>query len=168
VTGAPVRRRTWLPVRSCIGWAVQLWTEFPVRRRRAAGALVLALGLAVSVSGCFDVSLGDLFLLTRTGQGTTLRLLVYEGGFMGCNGHKQKTISSAMLIQARDLSDDLSTDATDKLTIPPSAHSVYYFRIKLQQGTVSFPDSAGATHPTLAQAELFATQAAQSVCGLSG
>ena len=38
----------------------------------------------------------------------------------------------------------------------------------MQQGTISFPDKASATRNVLAQAELFAAQAAQQDCGLSG
>ncbi len=45
---------------------------------------------------------------------------------------------------------------------------MYYFTIKLQQGTISFPDRAAATHNVLAQAELFAAQAAQKECGQVG
>ena len=55
------------------------------------------------------------------------------------------------------------------MTIPPEPGSVYYFNIRMQQGTIAFPDKAAdARHPNLAQAELFATQAAVQACGLSG
>ncbi|HEY5431554.1 MAG TPA: hypothetical protein VIK04_20730, partial [Solirubrobacteraceae bacterium] len=60
-------------------------------------------------------------------------------------------------------------DATHGLTIPPAAGDAYYYRIKLQQGTVSFPDrAADASHPILAQTELFALRAAQQACGGAG
>jgi hypothetical protein len=45
---------------------------------------------------------------------------------------------------------------------------VAYFTIKLQDGVISFPDTAGAQHAELARAELFAVQAAKDACGLSG
>lgn len=139
------------------------------RGRRAAGTATLTAAVAALVAGCFNVQSPDLFQLTRTGQGTTLTVLVNDSGTISCNGAKAKPISNSRLIAARDLSDNLATDATSKLTIPPEAGSVYYFRIRLQQGTVSFPDRAAAAgHPNLAQAELFATQAAQESCGLSG
>ena len=132
-------------------------------RRMLAGAAVVA--VAVLVAGCFDVQSADLFLLTRTGQGGTLTLLVNDGGTVRCNGAKAKPISNSTLISARDLTDNLATDAQNHLTIPKAAGSVYYFTIKLQQGTVSFPDRAAATHKVLAQAELFAAQTAQKECG---
>jgi hypothetical protein len=136
--------------------------------RRLAG-VALAGAVAAVLAGCFDVQSPDLFLLTRTGPGAKLTLLINDSGTISCDGAEAKPISNARLIQARDLSDNLAADATARLTIRPEAGSVYYFRIKLQQGTVSFPDrAADQRHPNLAQAELFASQAAQQACGLPG
>ena len=97
-----------------------------------------------------------------------LTLLVNDGGTIRCDGAKAKPISDNALITARDLADNLVTDAQNKLTIPRAPGSVYYFTIKLQQGTISFPDRAAATRKVLAQAELFAAQAAQQECRVSG
>jgi hypothetical protein len=139
-----------------------------VRAGRVLAGGALAAALAILVAGCFDVQSPDLFLLTRTGQGPKLTLLVNDGGTIRCNGGTAKPISNTGLITARDLSENLVTDAENHLTIPRSPGSVYYFTVKLQQGTISFPDHAAATHKFLAQAELFAAQAAQQECGLSG
>lgn len=136
-------------------------------RRTLAGA-AMAAAAAMLLAGCFDVQSADLFLLTRTGQGSKLTLLVSDGGTIRCNGGKAKSISNTALITARDLSENLATDAQNKLTIPQAPGSVYYYRIRLQQGTIAFPDRASATHHLLGQAELFAAQAAQRECGLSG
>jgi hypothetical protein len=123
---------------------------------------------ALALAGCFDLRSPDLFLLTRTGQGSTLTLLVNDGGTIRCNGGKAKPVSNTTLIAARDLAVDLATDAQGKLTIPNDPGSVYYFRIRMQQGTVAFPDHAASRRKVLARTELFATQAAQRDCGLSG
>ena len=141
-----------------------------MRRRAGAGLAVAALAVAVAVlvAGCFDVQAADLFLLTRTGQGGKLTLLVNDGGTIRCDGAKAKAISNNGLITARDLSENLVTAAQNHLTIPKAPGSVYYYTIKLQEGTVSFPDRAAATRKVLAQAELFATQAAQQDCRLTG
>ncbi|HEY6525335.1 MAG TPA: hypothetical protein VIY10_16245 [Solirubrobacteraceae bacterium] len=136
--------------------------------RRALGAAALGAAVAVLVAGCFDVQSPDLFLLTRTGQGPKLTLLVNDAGTIRCNGAKAKPISNTSLIAARDLADNLAADAENKLTIPNAPGSVYYYRIRLQQGTISFPDKASATRNVLAQAELYAAQAAQQDCGLTG
>jgi hypothetical protein len=138
-----------------------------VRRLGAAWRAAVA-AAALALTGCLDVRSADLFLLTRTGQGSKVTLLVSDGGTIRCNGAKSRPISNSALIAARDLADNLSSDAQEGLTIPKGSGSVYYFTIKLQQGTVSFPDRAAAGRKALAQAELFATQTAQRECGLSG
>jgi hypothetical protein len=136
--------------------------------RRALAVSAAAAAVAMLTAGCFDVRSADLFLLTRTGQGSRLTLLVNDGGTIRCNGGKAKAVSNTTLIAARDLADNLAGDAQDNLTIPRAPGSVYYYRIRLEQGTVAFPDRAAATRKVLAQAELFAAQAAQRDCGLSG
>jgi hypothetical protein len=127
-------------------------------------ALVL---VAAALAGCgFNVQSADLFLLTRSGQGGTLTLLVSDGGTIRCNGARARRISDALLIQARDLADSLDGDARQSLRIAAPPNSVYRYRIRLQNGTISFPDTAAASgrYPALAQAELFTVQA-QQACG---
>jgi len=132
-----------------------------VRRPARALATVAA---AIALAGCLDVQSPDLFLLTRTGEGGKLTLLVNYGGTISCDGRRAKTISDAMLIQARDLADDLVSDASRNLRIARVPGTVEYYTIRMQQGTISFPDRAAATHPTLAAAELFALHAEQVAC----
>ncbi|MGH2875742.1 MAG: hypothetical protein ACRDLV_05780 [Solirubrobacteraceae bacterium] len=139
------------------------------RRTTLAAALAAWALTPLALAGCgFDVQSPDLFLLTRTGQGPKLTLLVNDSGTIRCDGGHARPLADTLLISARDLSQNLGSDAGHHLTIARTARSVSYYRIRLAQGTVSFPDAAGATHPTLAQAELFATQAAQQACHLSG
>lgn len=135
--------------------------------RALTGAAAVGM-VGLLVAGCFDVQSADLFLLTRAGQGKTLTMLVNDAGTIRCNGGKAKPISNTALITARDLADNLATDAQNKLNIPNAPGSVYYYRIRLQQGTIAFPDRASAGRKVLAQAELFAAQTAQQECGLSG
>jgi hypothetical protein len=73
-----------------------------------------------------------------------------------------------LLIRARALAHDLDADARAKLSIPRSRNTVAMYRIKLENGTITFPDTAASRHKELAGAELFAVQAAQQACGLSG
>jgi hypothetical protein len=136
-------------------------------RPAAVGAALAA--LAAACAGCgLNVQSADLFQLTRTAAGSKLTLLISDGGTIRCNGAKAKPLSDPLLIRARDLSDNLAGDASAKLTIPATSGTVNYFRITLQQGTVSFPDRAAAHRKVLSEAELFAVQAAQQACGLSG
>jgi hypothetical protein len=133
--------------------------------RRAA----LALALSVALAGCgLDVQSADLFLLTRSGQGKQLTLLVNDSGTIRCNGGKVRPLSDPLLLQARDLASTLDADVVSKLRFATSANSVFTYAVRLPDGTLRFPDTAGAHHTEIAQAEQFALQAAQQACGLSG
>jgi hypothetical protein len=139
-----------------------------VTARRAACAAAIA-AICTALAGCgLNVQEPDLFVLTRTGQGTTLTLLPNDSGTIRCDGGNARTLPDPLLIAARDLAQDLDKDARHKLTIAPSPRTVFYYRIRLEHGTVSFPDSAARTRKVLSQATLFAAQAAQRACGLSG
>jgi hypothetical protein len=131
--------------------------------------LSLVLIAAALLAGCgLNIESPDLFLLTRTGQGQQLTLLVNDSGTIRCNGSKAKPLSDTLLIQARDLAQNLDSDAKAKLRIQRAPNSVALYTIRLQDGTIEFPDTAGGRHQELAQAELFAVQAAQQACGLAG
>ena len=133
-------------------------------------ALVAAIGAVALLAGCgLNVQSPDLFTLSRTGQGKPLTLLVNDSGTIRCDGGKTKALPDPLLLDARDLADDLNKDAQNKLQVPPpAADSVFSYKITLQDGTVSFSDTAARAHPELARAELFAAQAAQGPCGLTG
>ena len=132
---------------------------------------VVALLTAAGVVGCgLDVQAPDLFLLTRTGQGGKLTLLINDSGTISCDGQRPQRLADPLLLRARDLASALGGDAQEKLRIPAPPNSVFQYRIRLKQGMIEFPDTAaaGGRYPRLAQAELFAVQTAQQACGLSG
>jgi hypothetical protein len=133
-------------------------------KRFQGGLLACAL-----LGGCgFNVQSPDLFLLTRTGQGARLTLLVNDGGTIRCDGAKARSLADPLLIRARVLASQLDKDAKAGLRLAPTPASVARYTIRLQNGTIAFPDTAAAKHSELAQAELFAVQAAQRACGLTG
>ncbi|MBO0705546.1 MAG: hypothetical protein J2P39_09515 [Candidatus Dormibacteraeota bacterium] len=120
---------------------------------------------AVLAAGCgLNVQSPDLFMMTRTGQGSSLTLLVNDSGTIRCNGGASKSLPDSMLLTARDLANSLNTDAKAKLRLRASPRTVFSYRVKLSDGTITFPDTAAAAHNELAQAELFAVQAAQGPC----
>jgi hypothetical protein len=123
---------------------------------------------AVALAGCLNVEAPDLFVLTREGQGQKLTLLVNDSGTVRCNGGPTKPLPDPLLLQARDLATSLDNELKAKVHPAPTAHSVLTYTVKLQDGTLTFPDTAAATYKPLSQAELFAIQAAQQGCGLSG
>jgi hypothetical protein len=121
------------------------------------------------VAGCgLNVQSPDLLLLTRTGQGKPLSLLVNDSGTIACDGAKARSLADPLLIRARALAQDLDADARAKLVLPRTKNTVAMYRIRLENGTISFPDTAAGHRKELAEAELFAVQAAQQACGLPG
>jgi hypothetical protein len=131
--------------------------------RKAIATLLWGLAMA----GCgLNIQSADLFLLTRTGDGHRLTLLVSDGGTVTCNRGASRMLPGSLLLRARDLANSLDSDAKANLKIASRPGSVFRYTIRLQDGTVSFPDTAARSHPTLAQAELFALQTAQQACGL--
>jgi hypothetical protein len=131
--------------------------------------LLLCVALATPLAACgLNVQSADLFLLTRTGAGGHLRLLVSDDGTVRCNGGSAKRLSDKVLIQARDLTTTLNDDAKRGMHIRSNSRSVANYSVRVQHGTLSFPDTAARTHPELAQLELFALQTAQFPCGLRG
>lgn len=132
-------------------------------------ALLLSLGLIAAIAGCgLNVQSPDLFLLKRTGAGRTLTLLVSDDGTIRCNGGSAKPLPDKLLIKARDLSTSLNNDAKHRLHIPRGPQTVAMYSVRVQHGTISFPDTAAGTRSELAQLELFTVQTAQTPCGLSG
>lgn len=134
-------------------------------RARALGAILVA----ALLTGCgLNVQGADLFLLTRTGQARRLTLVVNDSGTIRCDGAAAKSLPDSLLIQARALASDLDKDARAKLRVPVGANSVFSYTIKLENGSITFPDTAARQRHELAEAELFAAQAAQGPCGLRG
>lgn len=132
-------------------------------------AAAVSLAFAAVLAGCgLNLQSPDVLLLTRTGQGRTLTLLVNDGGTIRCNGARAKRISDPLLLQARDLATSLDSDAKANLRIPASANSVFHYKFSFPDGTVSFPDTAASRHHELAPAELFTVRAAEQGCGISG
>jgi hypothetical protein len=130
-----------------------------------------ALAVAVALVGCgADIKGADLFLLTRRPShhrnGAELALLVNDSGTISCNGGRPKPLADPLLLQARDLATALDGEAGLRILPPPN--SVFHYYIVLPYGSVSFPDTAAAHHPLLAQVLQFELKASRQACGLRG
>jgi len=145
-----------------------LMNGIQLRRPPRSVASLSAVLACTAVGGCgLNVNSADLFVLTRTGEGRTLTLLVNDGGTIRCNGGKARTLPDALLLRARDLAARLDKDAKARLALPRRADSVFIYKMRLQDGTISFPDTAASTDAELARAEQFVQDAAHGPCGLS-
>ena len=127
--------------------------------------LTACLACAGALAGCgLDVTSADLFVLTRTGQGSKLTLLVNDGGTVKCNGGKARNLPDPELLSARDFAGTLDTDVKQHVHFAPNPRSVYRYRVALADGTLTFDDTAAAHHSELAQAEQFTLQVAENTC----
>ena len=124
----------------------------------------LLLAAAIDAGCGLEVQSPDLFLLTRTGNGRKLTLLVNSGGTVRCNGSHTKPLPDKLLLEARNVTGQLNRDARRHLHIQPAPDSVYLYRVRLQQGTVTFPDTAARGRPELAQLELLAVRIVEGPC----
>ncbi|HKG39925.1 MAG TPA: hypothetical protein VKB25_13125 [Conexibacter sp.] len=135
--------------------------------RRFALALTALAGV-LTLAGC-GAAYPDLFLLTRSGSlpGARLTLLVNDGGTVTCNGGEEHQLPPRLLLDARRVATDLMEEAHDDLTLPAPPGSVLRYRLRTEEGTVTFSDVDAARRPELAPVIVFARQVAQDVCGLA-
>jgi hypothetical protein len=73
-------------------------------------------------------------------------------------------VPDKLLLRARTLTGRLDRDARHHLRIPASPDSVYRYSVKLQAGTIAFPDTAARNHPELAQLVLLAVKLDEGPC----
>jgi hypothetical protein len=124
--------------------------------------LILA---ALVAGGCgLEIQQPDLFLLTRTGGGSTKTLLVNSAGTVRCNGTGTRPVPDKLLLQARNLTARLQRDARHHLRVASGPDSFYHYRVKVRGGTIVFPDTAARRHPELAQLELLAVKLTEGPC----
>jgi hypothetical protein len=127
----------------------------------AAGAWLLG--------GCGGVSAADLFVVQRSGgvPGANLTLLVNEEGGVRCNGGRTQKLSDAQLIEARSIQEDMRKPAEQRISLAPGPRSVFNYRLRQEQGSVSFSDDSPGQPQVFHRLTLFVLQTAQRVCHLA-
>ncbi|HWI21744.1 MAG TPA: hypothetical protein VNT22_03915 [Baekduia sp.] len=119
--------------------------------------LLLAIGLA----GCGGGPPADLFIVKRAGSvpGAALTLRLTDDGGAYCNGLGRREITSAQLIEGRELrrlldGDERDDDAPKALapgnpSFPARGVSIFSYRVRSERGTVSFHESSRIPGSTL-------------------
>jgi hypothetical protein len=132
-------------------------------RRTAAGGALLA---SVLVFGCGGVKAPDLFIAERTGTGpgAALTIVVNEEGGVHCNGGPTLKLSDSALIDARAIQEEISEYASKHTALPPAPQSVLSYRLRDENGSVSFSDNSAHQPKVFRQLALFVLQTAQQVC----
>ena len=131
-------------------------------------ALMLVMGTLLAAVGCGAPS-ADLFLVERTGEGpgANLKLLVSDDGSVRCNGKRPRTMSSALLLDARGIARDLDKQARRKVNLLPGRNAVLRYRVRLENGTVEFSDTSRPLAKDMLELAAFTRTISQRVCGLA-
>ncbi len=133
-------------------------------RRGAAAAAAALAGLATVACGTPSP---DLFVVERDGTvpGAKLSLLVSDQTAR-CNDGPVKRLSSAQIIEARDIRRDLLLEQTGADAIPPAPPAqIFRFAVQTEEGTLRYPDTQQrpAILPRLSR---FVRRVAIDTCGL--
>jgi len=132
-------------------------------RARAAG---VGLAGALALAGCGSAA-PDLLLIQRSGAipGAGLTLVVRDDGSVRCPG-ALRHLSSAQLLEARQVARDVQDASAKHLTFGPGPQWVLSYVVTSAGGRVSFSDTSPGLPPALQRLEGFARQVARQVCGL--
>jgi hypothetical protein len=137
--------------------------------RLSAAAAALALALAGSaLAGCGSEA-HDLFVVQRAGSipGARLALRVTDDGRASCNGGALVDITSAQLIDARELARDLAPLAKRRVALAPGLGSVLRYEVVLEDGRVRFADTSRGQPAPLFRVAKLTRDIARGPCGLA-
>jgi hypothetical protein len=134
--------------------------------RLRAGPVVVVVVLAALLAGC-GARPPDLFAVERTGSGANARLtmVVNDGGSVTCNGHEHP-LDAQRLLRAREVARSLADQAQLHLQLPRGQGSILSYRVRLEQGTVSFSDTSEALPESFTAVEVLTKDIAEDVCGI--
>jgi hypothetical protein len=129
--------------------------------------IVAAAGIAATVAAC-GTRPPDLLVLTRSGAvpGAGLRLLVRDDGDVRCNGGATRRLTDSQLLDAREIARELAEPASKHLALPAGRGAVLHYRVRLEEGTVSFSDDSRGQTREMFLSQRFARSVATTVCGL--
>jgi hypothetical protein len=137
---------------------------------------VCAATLAAALAGCGGGPPGDLFVVQRDGTipGARLTLRVTDDGGAYCNKEGRREISSAQLLEARELRRQLNGKAKEDLgpadrgvRLAPGPGSVLSYRVRSEDGTVAFSDTSRGQPPVFFKLAKLTRDVAKGPCGLA-
>jgi len=132
---------------------------------RALTALLLT-STAVMAAGCGTPS-PDLFVVERDGTvaGAKLTLLVSDQTAR-CNDRPVRNLTSAQIIEGRDLKRDLLLLQTGDEAVPPAPPAqIFEFAVQTEEGTLRYPDTQQRPE-LLPRLSRFVRRVAIDTCGL--
>jgi hypothetical protein len=138
------------------------------RARRVAAVGCAWVAAAAALAGCGGEA-HDLFVVQRDGSvpGASLALRVTDDGRASCNRGPLVDITSAQLIDARELQRDLAPIAARRLALAPGRGSVLRYRVTLEDGAVRFADTSRGQSPPLFRVAKLTRDIARGPCRLA-
>jgi hypothetical protein len=131
--------------------------------RRTLAAL---LAIAALLAGCGQAS-PDLFEVLRSGLGRNAKvdMVVNDGGAVTCNG-REHPLNGDLLLRARELARELAKPAELGLRLPPGPNRVLAYRVRLEQGTVTFSDTSAHQPQSFLAVQQLTKDITEDVCRL--
>jgi len=131
--------------------------------RRVLAALLLA---TAALAGCGAPS-ADLFEVRRTGpdKPANVTMVVNDGGTVACNG-TEHPLGAKRLLRARELTRELAKQAELGIELPPGPGANLSYRVRMEEGTVSFSDTSKGNPPVFFAIAGFTKDVAERVCGI--
>jgi hypothetical protein len=137
-------------------------------RSRTRGGAVTAVALLASAAlGACGTPSPDLFVVNRDGTvpGAKLTLLVSDQSAR-CNGAPAKPLTSAQILEARDLLRELIDLQLSKDAIPNAgAAQIFSFEVETEEGKIRYPDRQQRPE-VLPRLTRFVRRVAIDTCGL--
>ena len=117
------------------------------------------------LAGCGAPS-ADLFEVVRSGkdQNANLRLLVTDDGTVRCNKKQPVAMGAERLLTARQLARDLQKQAALGLELPAEKGAILSYRVRLEDGTISFSDRSRGVPKSFSRVVAFTSDVANDVC----
>lgn len=131
--------------------------------------LCCTLSSGLVLASCGGITAPDLFIVHRSGSTphANLTLVVNEEGGVVCNGTKSKLkLGDSQIVKARAIQEEIKEQASKHMSLAAAPGSVLSYRLRDQDGTVSFADNSRDQPKVLRELALFVLQTAQQVCGL--
>jgi len=119
-----------------------------------------------ALAGCGAPS-ADLFEVRRTGpdRPANVTMVVNDGGTVTCNGSKHP-LDAERLLRARELARELVTQAELGIELPAGAGTNLSYRVRMEEGTVSFSDTSEGNPPVFFAVAAFTKDVSERVCGI--
>ncbi len=127
-----------------------------------------ALGAVVLLAGCGAPS-ADLFEVVRSGKdpNANVRLLVSDDGTVRCNKKAAVPLGAERLLTARQLARDLQKQAALGLELPAEKGAILSYRVRLEEGTISFSDRSRGIPKSFSRIVAFTSDVAKRVCKIT-